>query len=142
MALVVRLYYNAVFGALGGLLGWMLFGIFGNKNTDPGIEQKLQMLLGGAFIGGYIGALVVSVEAIRDGALVKTGRLASYGVVLGTVGGAIGMFIGDEINYWLKQPLGDNFVVAMIARGLGWTALGLAIGMCEGIAAKSLGKFS
>ena len=30
----------------------------------------------------------------------------------------------------------------MVARGLGWTVLGVAIGMSEGIAARSLGKFS
>ena len=31
---------------------------------------------------------------------------------------------------------------AMFARGLGWLFLGLAVGMSEGIAARSLGKFS
>ena len=36
MALVSRVYFNAVFGALGGLLGWMLFGVFGERN--PGSE--------------------------------------------------------------------------------------------------------
>ena len=29
MALMSRIYFNAVFGALGGLLGWMLFSVFG-----------------------------------------------------------------------------------------------------------------
>jgi hypothetical protein len=142
MGLLVRLYYNAVFGALGGLLGWMLFGVFGNKNCDPGFEQKMQMLLGGTFIGGFIGYLVVSVEAIRDGSLVRTARLGTYGVTLGAIGGAIGMFVGDEVNLFLNDVLGNYFFVAMIARGLGWMVLGVAIGMSEGIAAKSLGRFS
>jgi len=169
MALLVRIYYNAVYGALGGLLGWMLFGIFGDKNSSgtlleklPFLEslassrlvgtvihfyadtpaEKLQMLLGGALIGGCIGYFVVSVEAIRDGALIRIARLASYGVVLGAIGGAIGMFLGDEVNFVLNSFFGDNLVVAMIARGLGWTVLGVAIGMSEGIAARSLGKFS
>jgi len=62
MALLTRIYYNAVYGALGGLLGWMLFGIFGDKNPDGDFAQKLQMLLGGALVGGCIGYLVVSVE--------------------------------------------------------------------------------
>ena len=47
MSLLVRIYYNAVFGGLGGLLGWMLFGIFGTRTPDAGLAQKLQMLLGG-----------------------------------------------------------------------------------------------
>jgi hypothetical protein len=154
MAVLVRLYYNAVYGALGGLLGWMLFGVFGNKNSSPGLEQILQMLLGGTFIGGCIGFLVVSVEAIRDGALIRIARLGTYGVILGSIGGAIGMLIGDQVNVWLNYlffeqvykgqqvPTLLSIVVAMVARGLGWTVLGVAIGMSEGIAAKSLGKFS
>jgi hypothetical protein len=142
MGLLVRIYYNAVYGALGGLLGWMLYGIFGNKNPNPGLEQGAQMLLAGAFIGGFIGYLVVSVEAIRDGALVRIARLGTYGVVLGAIGGAIGMLVGDQVNYALNALLGNYFFVAMVARGLGWMVLGVAIGMSEGIAAKSLGKFS
>ena len=68
MALLVRIYFNAVFGALGGLLGWMLFGVFGDKNvTDERLTA--QILLGGALIGGVIGYFVVSVEAIRDRSL-------------------------------------------------------------------------
>src|SRR6202011_1852134 len=34
------------------------------------------------------------------------------------------------------------FLVAMFARGLGWTCLGAAVGVSEGIAARSLGKLS
>ncbi len=31
MALLSKIYFNAVFGALGGLLGWMLFGVLGER---------------------------------------------------------------------------------------------------------------
>src|SRR5213596_780355 len=114
MSLLIRIYYNAVFGGLGGLLGWMLFGIFGSRNPEGtlqqqmnslmgfsigGLDQKVQMIVGGTLIGGFIGYFVVSVDAIRDGALVRFSRLATYGVLLGAIGGAIGMFLGDEVNY-------------------------------------------
>ena len=35
--LLSRVYFNAVYGALGGLLGWLLFGVYGEKNPsrDP-----------------------------------------------------------------------------------------------------------
>src|SRR5262245_17798083 len=108
MPLLVRIYYNAVFGALGGLLGWMLFGVLGNR--EPGQDQAvflfftgadLNSILGGMIIGGVIGYFVVSVEAIRDRAVVKFARLASYGALLGMVGGALGMYIGDKVNYGL-----------------------------------------
>src|SRR5687768_4749191 len=105
MAIVNKMYFNAVFGALGGLLGWMLFGVLGEKNPD---DQKpvfllltsldWNLLLGGALIGGSIGYFVVSVEAIRDQSPVRFARLASYGVLIACVGGAIGMYVGDRIN--------------------------------------------
>lgn len=160
MALLSRIYYNAVFGALGGLLGWMLYGVLGDKSPPPTLELfgitfsafllpgllgqtiHVQSFLGGAIIGGAIGYLVVSVEAIRDRSLVRFSRLASYGVILGAIGGAIGMALGDLMNYRFLELMGDHLLVVMLARGLGWTFLGITIGMSEGIAARSLGRFS
>jgi hypothetical protein len=139
VGLLIRIYYNAVYGALGGLVGWMLFGILGDKNSD---HRFAQALLGGTLIGGCIGYLVVSVEAIRDGALIRIARLATYGTVLGAIGGAIGMWLGDEVNFRSNDLVGKNLFLEILARGLGWTILGVAIGMSEGIAARSLGKFS
>jgi hypothetical protein len=148
MALLSRVYFNAVFGALGGLLAWLLYGVFGNK-TPTSAQQFFETLLSGVTVGGLIGYFVVSVEAIRDQSLVRFSRLASYGVLLGAAGGAAGMFIGDLVNGGLQavfEPDPDRFAanlfVVMISRGLGWLFLGVAIGMCEGIAARSLGKFS
>jgi MFS family permease len=149
MALLVRIYFNAVFGALGGLLGWVLFGAFGDKST-PDHRFTAQLLLGGAFIGGFIGYLVVSVDAIRDRSLVRFSRLATYGVLLGAVGGAAGMWFGDWVNYLIVGWLGAgrdesgtlHLLGTMFARGLGWMFLGLAVGVSEGVAARSLGKLS
>jgi MFS family permease len=146
MALLVRIYFNAVFGALGGLLAWLLYGIFGNPTpSGEGFlsERVLETILSGAVIGGIIGYFVVSVEAIRDRSLVRFSRLASYGVILGAAGGAAGMLIGDGIQYLLVDQLGSQSVpLAMLTRGIGWLFLGVAIGMSEGLAARSLGKFS
>jgi MFS family permease len=148
MAFLSRVYFNAVFGALGGLLGWLLFGVFGEKNPSPRpafsifTHEDLNLLLGGALIGGLVGYFVVAVDAIRDQSLVRFARLASYGVALGAVGGALGMWLGDVVNFTLQNWLGGWLVAALIARGLGWALLGVAIGASEGIAARSLGKFS
>jgi MFS family permease len=146
MPLLIRLYFNAVFGALGGLLGWMLFAVFGDKNA-PSDEYLGQLLIGGAFIGGVIGYFVVSVEALRDRSLVRFCRLASYGVVLGSLGGIAGMWLGDKVNYQLVGQIGavrdvKGLILTLFARGLGWMFLGLTVGASEGLAARSLGKFS
>jgi hypothetical protein len=142
MALLERIYFNALFGALGGLLGWLLFGVFGDKNYSS-IGQQL---LGGACIGGLIGYLIVSVEAIRDRSLLRFCRLASYGVLLGALGGAVGMWLGEQVNYYLVQGLLSasslRRVGEVLARGLGWMFLGAAVGLGEGIASRSLGKLS
>ena len=151
MALLTRVYFNAVFGGLGGLIGWMLFGVFGDSLAwvairvfgDPSKADHIQALLGGAIIGGSIGYFVVSVEAIRDHALVRFCRLASYGLVVGAAGGALGMWLGDQVNYLLVERYGARrFLIALLARGIGWMVLGLAVGLSEGVAARSLGKFS
>jgi hypothetical protein len=153
MAILSKMYFNAVFGGLGGLLGWMLYGVLGEKT--PSSETAflflsyldLNLLLGGAIIGACIGYFVVSVEAIRDQSLVRFARLASYGVLIAWFGGAVGMYLGDRINQGMIAliPSGALFLtlpLTMFARGLGWSLLGVAIGASEGIAARSLGKFS
>ena len=148
MALFVRVYYNAVLGALGGLIGWMLFGALGDKAAPQGRLTE-QLALGGALIGGLIGYLVVGADALRDRAPVRFGRLASYGAALGAAGGALGMLLGDAVNFGIVAWLGADrdggapaLAGAMLARGLGWLFLGAAVGAGEGVAARSLGKFS
>jgi hypothetical protein len=141
MALLSRIYFNAVFGGLGGLLAWMVYGIFGSNSPGEGLPRFLETVLSGVLVGGIIGYFVVSVEAIRDRSLVRFSRLASYGVLLGAAGGAVGMLIGDWTQLWLSEVL-SGVAAEMLIRGIGWLFLGLAIGMSEGIAARSLGKFS
>jgi hypothetical protein len=143
-----RIYFNAVFGGLGGLLGWMLFGIFGDK-AAPTERLTSQLALGGALIGASIGYLLVGADALRDRSALRFFRLGTYGVVLGAAGGALGMVIGDQVLYLLVGWIGSGkpgepltLLGAMLARGLGWALLGVAIGVSEGLAARSLGKLS
>jgi len=169
MTLLSRIYFNAVYGALGGLLGWLLFGVFGEKLVGGQLpaadadgsglplereflyqrilglalnREQANWVLGGFLIGGMIGFFVVSVEAIRDQSLMRFARLATYGFILGAIGGAIGIVFAEYIHYLAVRIAGSSFVVEILARGLAWSLLGVAIGMSEGIAARSLGKFS
>src|SRR5262245_43351472 len=98
MARLTQIYYNAVFGALGGLLGWMLFGIFTPSGTTFDWHTALA---GGAIIGLMIGYFVVSVDALVDRAMVRFVRYAAYGILLGSIGGALGYWVGDWVNYIL-----------------------------------------
>jgi Inner membrane component of T3SS, cytoplasmic domain len=140
MDLWVRVYFHAVFGGLGGLVGWMLFGIFGEKN----FSSSQQLILGGAFIGGFIGYLVVGVEAIRDQSLVRFCRAATFGVIFGALGGGAGILLGEQVNYHLVHQLltASRFRGAgeVLSRGIGWMLLGVAVGLSEGLASRSLAK--
>ncbi len=144
MSLAIRIYFNAVFGGLGGLLGWMLYGVF----FDPRQSGMVHYLLSGGVIGGSIGYLVVSVESIRDRSLLRFFRLATYGLVLGAIGGAVGMLTGETINSLLVGAVGADrgnalkLLGGVLARGLGWMFLGFLVGASEGLAARSMGKFS
>lgn len=145
MPLFLRVYYNAVFGGLGGLIAWMVLGVLGVRI----METTGEFLLNGALIGCAIGYLVVSVEAIRDRSLVRFSYHASYGLVLGAIGGAIGMLVGEWVNAgiagWVGADREGSFFYVlgtMLARGLGWMFLGVAVGMSEGVISRSMGKFS
>ncbi len=147
MALLLRIYFNAVFGALGGLLGWLLFGVFGDKSS----ASTSQQLLGGALIGGFIGYFVVGVDALRDRSALRFCRQAAYGVLLGGLGGAAGFWLGEQVNYYLVGGLLSwhqgassslRTIGEVVSRGLGWMFLGVAVGVSEGVAARSLGKLS
>jgi hypothetical protein len=143
MARLLRIYFNALFGGLGGLLGWMLFGALVPHEGN----WQVQALLGGGLIGALIGYLVVSVDAILDRAWLRFCRHAAYGILLGALGGAAGFYIGDWVNFALvwsagAEPSWGAQVLGVAARGLGWMLFGIAIGVSEGIAARSLGKLS
>jgi hypothetical protein len=70
-------------------------------------------------------------------------------LILGAIGGAIGLSLAELINKGLIAKIGYsregsvlNLIGTMLARGLAWSVLGLAVGLSEGLAARSLGKFS
>ncbi|MFO0926067.1 MAG: FHA domain-containing protein [Gemmataceae bacterium] len=145
MGLLTRIYFNAVFGALGGLLGWMLFSLFGNQTASEGALVR-QLLQDGALIGAGIGYLVVSGDAVRDRSWLRFARQAAVGAVLGAIGGAVGMFLAERVNFALVGGIGAirgstvKFLLTVATRGVGFLFLGMAVGVSEGIAARSLGK--
>lgn len=142
MALMRRLYFNALFGALGGLLGWMLFG----ELVSPLWSWPKQALFGGALIGALVGGCVVGAEALMDLAWLRFIRFAAIGILLGAVGGALGFWLGECVHYFLLPSTGDlssaGVAGLVLARALGWMFFGLAVGCAEGVAARSLRKVS
>jgi hypothetical protein len=101
------------------------------------------MLAAGAIIGGIIGYVVVGWEYLVDGSAMRFLRTGTQGCLLGALGGALGLVLGELINYALQMGAWlSPLVIGVLARGLGWMVFGLTIGLAEGWVARSLLKTS
>src|SRR5580658_6165596 len=106
-----KLLFYAAAGGLGGLGAW------GAAEPFLGIRfvYGRDMLLG-ALVGLFIGAFLASIEALSVGQWRQAVRGVRGGGVIGALGGALGLAVG-EITFDL---LGGFF-----GRILGWSLLGV-----------------
>lgn len=115
-----QIYYTAVLGALGGLLGWWVIGSFSLVHLSIWVAFPIVGAGLGLFIGGCVaatdGALIKRVprRAIRDG---------FFGAVAGLVAGLVGLLLAEIIFL----TMGAGFV----GRILGWMLLGGFIGLSD-----------
>jgi hypothetical protein len=118
----LRIYYYAVFGALGGLIGWQVSNMIGLGLTS-------NLFLSDAITGGLLGlALGLALGAAEGAVALSPMRAAKMGALnglVGMLGGAIGLPVGE----WLFQALGGE----VVGRALGWAVLGGLIGTAEGV---------
>ncbi|MEW5868433.1 MAG: FHA domain-containing protein [Chloroflexota bacterium] len=119
-----QVYYNAIFGAIGGLLAWLLVGLISTTSWDVHLANAFS----GAGIGFFIGGSLGSVE----GLVIKRSALRTIlGAVLGTLSGLLsgmlGLYLGGVV-FVLSQG-------GLLARILGWMIFGLFLGL-------GLGAFS
>lgn len=118
MSKKLQIYYSAVFGALGGLLGWWLMG---SVNT-----QTWSVLLSNPFVGAGVGLCISGFVAASDGAMIKgvasrALRDGLFGAIAGAVAGTIGLLLGGLAFTGIGGGL--------VARGIGWLLLGLLVGL-------------
>ncbi|MCS7168253.1 MAG: FHA domain-containing protein [Gemmatales bacterium] len=139
MTRLLRIYYNGIFGAAGALVGWLVFGLA----VPVDWPWYSTTLLGGSIVGGVIGYLVVGWEALLDWSWPRFFRMGVHGLIFGAMGGAVGAIAGEWINYALQELPGlPGTLSTMVARGLGWMAFGVAVGLGEGYVARSWRKTS
>ena len=122
----MRTYYYAVFGAIGGLVGWQISNLLGLSFIA---NIYLSEAIVGALVGLSIGLLIGIAEGVLTRNLVQAGKSGLFSGLLGLVAGAIGL----PLSEWIFQTVGAG----IIGRALGWSLFGLLIGIAEGVSGRS-----
>jgi hypothetical protein len=122
MSRLMRVYYYAVLGAIGGLIGWQASNLIGLSFTE-------NLLLNEVFVGALIGLCIGVLIGLAEGSLTRNPiqalKACFISAGLGMVGGAIGLPIAEG----MFQMLGGE----IIARAIGWGIFGLFLGLAAGI---------
>jgi hypothetical protein len=124
-----QIYYTAVLGALGGLLGWWLMGSVPTGAWNVWLAYPVVGLGLGACIGGCVAA--------TDGALIKRSlgrarRDAIAGAAVGALAGLAGLLLAEAGFLAIGGGL--------LGRTLGWMALGGLIGLSDLLVSRRLNR--
>lgn len=122
----MRTYYYAVFGAIGGLIGWQVSNLLGLSFAS---NIYLSEAVVGALVGLSIGLLIGVAEGALTLNLVQAAKSGGLSGLLGLGAGAIGL----PLSEWLFQSVGAG----IFGRALGWSVFGLLIGLAEGVGGRS-----
>jgi hypothetical protein len=122
----MRTYFYAVFGAIGGLIGWQMSNFLGLSFIT---NLYLSEAVVGALIGFVIGLCIGLTEGLLTQNFVQALRAGVFSALLGLVAGAIGL----PLSEFLFQAVGAG----VLGRALGWSIFGLLIGLAEGVVGKS-----
>ncbi len=118
-----KLLFYAAAGGLGGLAAW------GASEPFLGIRfvYGRDMLLG-ALVGLFIGAFLASIEALSVGQWRQALRGIRFGAAFGAIGGAAGLLVGE---------FAFDLIGGFNGRILGWSVLGVVVGLGVGWATRS-----
>lgn len=119
----MRLYYFAIFGAMGGLIAWKLSDLIGLSFTP---FLLLNEIIVGGMIGLVIGLFVGLAEGVARHNAWKALQSAGLGCLLGLAGGAIGLPFAELVSIRI-------FGGQVWSRALGWAVFGLAVGAASGL---------
>jgi hypothetical protein len=126
MSKKLQIYYNAIFGAVGGLAAWLLLGQVGTQTWNIWLET--------AFLGAGIGLLIGAAIGLVEGAIIKHSPAravlgAVVGGMVGLISGMVGLLIGELVFLVVQGGL--------VARALGFMLFGLCLGLGEGFASRA-----
>ncbi len=117
MSRTMRLYYYAVLGAMGGLIGWQASNAIGLSFWS---SLYLSEIVVGGLIGLSIGALIGFSEGLNSRNFLQILKSGLFSGGLGLIGGAIGLPIAEGLFLFLGGGI--------LGRTIGWAVFGLLIG--------------
>ena len=117
MSRTMRLYYYAVLGAMGGLIGWQASNAIGLSFWS---SLYLSEIVVGGLIGLSIGALIGFSEGLNSRNFLQILKSSLFSGGLGLIGGAIGLPIAEGLFLFLGGGI--------LGRTIGWAVFGLLIG--------------
>ena len=126
MSRTMRLYYYAVLGAMGGLIGWQASNALGLSFWSNLYLSEIPV---GGLIGLSIGVLIGFSEGLVSRRLLRILKSSLINGGLGLAGGAVGLPVAEA----LFQILGGGFP----GRSLGWGVFGLLLGLAFGVTSAS-----
>jgi hypothetical protein len=140
----MRIVFYGLIGICGGILAWPVAELVIYMQGGLYSYWLYSMVLGaviGLFMGGAFG--------LTEGIIQKSGKklIAGLftGVIVGTLGGALGLLAGQEVNQLIGSRIFDSIgsvqdLLPLAALAIGWAALGLFIGIIEGVRSRSFAK--
>jgi hypothetical protein len=122
-----RIYFNAVVGGVGGLLGWLAISVVEGWTGAGRLNVYLHDAVIGLVVGLCLGGVIGSTEGlIASRSLRRVWLGARYGLILGAAGGVLGLVLGEALFAWAGGGVWP--------RALGWALFGMFVGSGEGVA--------
>lgn len=148
----LRVLRGFIFGAMGGVLGWVLVEFLPAPFPSPPFRPYLlerpgvpippvsatDMGLLGIVLGLAIGGFLGLSEGIAEGTVGRLRRALGWFTFLGAIGGYLGLYFGQSLYVVMGGGRNAPFVQELVARSLGWMLIGLFIGMTFGMPSLSV----
>lgn len=122
MSRSMRSYYYAVFGAIGGLVGWQMSNLLGLSFSH---NIYLSDVVVGALLGLCLGVPLGAAEGLVTLSPLRALRAGMYAGLVGLFAGAVGLPLGEAAF----QVVGAGG----IGRAIGWGFFGLSLGLAESV---------
>lgn len=119
-------YWSGLVGGWAAFVGWFISEVLFGRWVGESVFLAILMFM---FVSAAMGAALSQVEALITRQWEHQRRFLLPGLIGGLVGGLIGGLVGSAFY----SILGERYLLLnFIGRVLGWTLVGLAIGVCQG----------